>query len=242
MSKKQTNSFILWGIHAVVSALKNPQRKVEKILVTQDALAHKIGRPCIHVTPAELKRYVPVDAVHQGVVAFFSPLPPLSLDELDPEEGLVLALDEVVDPHNVGALWRSAAAFGAQAIILTKHNSPALDGVVAKSACGAMDHVPHVRVTNLTQALIKLKEKGFFIAGLAEQGSLPLGQSSLWPLVLVVGAEGKGLRRLTLEQCDQTLSIECSPSFQTLNASVAGAVALHHFYHVAHPKGQKILG
>jgi 23S rRNA (guanosine2251-2'-O)-methyltransferase len=232
MSKKHSDASILWGIHAVVSALKNPQRKVEKILVTQDAVAQKIGRPCIHVTATELKRYVPDTAVHQGVVAFVSPLEPLSLEDLDPDKGLVLALDEVVDPHNVGALWRSAAAFGAQALILTKHNSPPIDGSVAKSACGAMDCIPYVRVTNLTQALNTLKEKNFFIVGLAEEGAVPLRQSALWPLVLVVGAEGKGLRRLTQAQCDQILSIECAPSFQTLNASVAGALALDHFYHV----------
>ena len=236
MIKKQKGTDLIWGIHAVRAALRNPRRTVEKVFVTQEGIAQKInqniGGLCTCVSLQELEKYVPKGSVHQGVLAFASLLSPLSLAHLDPEKGVVLALDEVVDPHNVGALWRSAAAFGAQALILTKHNSPSLDGTVSKSACGAMDHVPYVYVTNLVHTLISLQKKGFFIAGLQEKGAIPLHQSALWPLVLVVGAEGKGLRRLTQEHCDQLLFIECGPHFQTLNASVAGAIALQHFYHM----------
>ena len=213
------------------SALGNPKRTVETLFVANPKWKQKVDRPCQDVVAAQLEKWLPPGAVHQGIAAWASPMPPLGLEELEPQKGMILALDGVTDPHNVGALWRNAAAFGAQALLLTQHHRPPLEGSVAKSACGAMECVPYVLVSNLVHGLLVLKKKGFFCVGLGEDGDSPLHTSSLWPVVLVVGAEGKGLRRLTRTHCDVLLSIGCSPTFTTLNASVAGALALYHFYH-----------
>ena len=146
---------------------------------------------------------------------------------------MVLILDGIVDPHNVGALWRSAAVFGASALIVTKNHCPPLDGVVSKTACGASELIPCISVTNLVRTMETLKNKGFFCVGLAEEGSVPLETLDLWPLALVIGSEGVGLRRLTREQCDSLVSISSAGAFSTLNASVAGALALQKGFQIA---------
>jgi 23S rRNA (guanosine2251-2'-O)-methyltransferase len=189
------------------------------------------------VSPEQLGKWLPQGAVHQNIAIRTVPLKQYDLEDLDPARGMLLLLDGIVDPHNVGALWRSAAVFGAQAVIVTKDHCPPLEGVVSKSACGASELVPCIAVTNLVRSMDYLQKVGFFCVGLAEQGDQPLEQLDLWPLAFVVGSEGSGLRRLVRKQCDALVSISCSSAFSTLNASVAGAIALHEGYRIGlHPR------
>jgi 23S rRNA (guanosine2251-2'-O)-methyltransferase len=165
--------------------------------------------------------------VHQGLYAEFDPLPAPPIEELAPE-GVVLVLDQITDPHNVGAIFRSAAAFGATAIVTTARHSPDATGALAKAASGALEHVPFVAVQNLARGLAVLKERGFLVVGLDSTGeddlaALPLRQ----PLALVLGAEGKGLRQLTKETCDHVARLRLPGAIQSLNVSNAAALALY---------------
>ena len=194
---------MLFGLHAVEAALANPKRTVARVLATENA-AHRLG-PLIAkrgltpeaATPKELDRLLGPDAVHQGVALEAEPLPPVALDDVDPG-GILLVLDQVTDPQNVGAALRSAAAFDASGLVMTERHSPPLHGVLAKAASGALDLVPVILVKNLAQSLAELGERGFLRVGLAEEGAEALETASLTrPLALVLGAEGKGLRQLT---------------------------------------------
>jgi 23S rRNA (guanosine2251-2'-O)-methyltransferase len=222
----------IWGWHPVQQALSNPDRRVVKIIITKPQLREKLPplSPSILsiAPPRQLEGILPPEAVHQGIAALVSLPPSLSLADIHPEKGFVVALDGVTDPHNVGALWRSAAVFGAQALLLTHRHCPPLDGTVAKAACGAMEWTPYVQVTNLSAALITLKKRGFFCVGLCETGTIPLPSFDLSPCILIIGAEGKGIRHLTREMCDAMIHIPSHSAFTTLNASVAGAVTMAH--------------
>jgi 23S rRNA (guanosine2251-2'-O)-methyltransferase len=224
---------MLFGLHAVEAALANPKRTVARILATENA-AHRLG-PLIArrgltpeaATPKELDRLLGPDAVHQGVALEAEPLPPVALDDVDPE-GILLVLDQVTDPQNVGAALRSAAAFDASGLVMTERHSPPLHGVLAKAASGALDLVPVILVKNLAQSLAELGERGFLRVGLAEEGAAALESASLTrPLALVLGAEGKGLRQLTREHCDLICRISTQSALASLNVSNAAAVALH---------------
>ena len=224
---------MLFGLHAVEAALANPKRTVARILATENA-AHRLG-PLIAkrgltpeaATPKELDRLLGPDAVHQGVALEAEPLPPAALDDVDPG-GILLVLDQVTDPQNVGAALRSAAAFDASGLVMTERHSPPLHGVLAKAASGALDLVPVILVKNLAQSLAELGERGFLRVGLAEEGAEALETASLTrPLALVLGAEGKGLRQLTREHCDLICRISTQSALASLNVSNAAAVALH---------------
>jgi 23S rRNA (guanosine2251-2'-O)-methyltransferase len=224
---------MLFGLHAVEAALANPKRTVARILATENA-AHRLG-PLIAkrgltpeaATPKELDRLLGPDAVHQGVALEAEPLPPVALDDVDPG-GVLLVLDQVTDPQNVGAALRSAAAFDASGLVMTERHSPPLHGVLAKAASGALDLVPVILVKNLAQSLAELGERGFLRVGLAEEGAAALETASLTrPLALVLGAEGKGLRQLTREHCDLICRISTQNALASLNVSNAAAVALH---------------
>jgi 23S rRNA (guanosine2251-2'-O)-methyltransferase len=224
---------ILYGVHAVEAALANPKRETVRLLATENAahrLAPVIAKRKVTVTPAlprDLDRLLGPDAVHQGVALEVEPLPPVALDDVDPG-GILLVLDQVTDPQNVGAALRSAAAFGASALVLTERNSPPLSGVLAKAASGALDIVPVVLVKNLAQALAALGERGVLRVGLAEEADGALEEAQLTrPLALVLGAEGKGLRQLTREHCDLLCRISTRNAFASLNVSNAASVALH---------------
>ncbi len=226
-------SILLYGLHAVETALLNPRRKVMRAIATENAARRleaplrKSGVALELVIPRQLDRLVGPDAVHQGVILEVAPLPPVSLDALKPE-GFVIVLDQVTDPHNVGAVLRSAAAFGASALIMPERHSPPLTGVLAKSASGALDVVPVILVGNLAQAMAKLGEQGFLRVGLAEEGSGALEDAELaLPLALVLGAEGKGLRQLTKESCDRLCRISTQGPLASLNVSNAAAIAMH---------------
>ncbi|HEY0832548.1 MAG TPA: 23S rRNA (guanosine(2251)-2'-O)-methyltransferase RlmB [Azospirillum sp.] len=235
----------MYGVHPVAAAWVNPERRVRRLLVTdsaRDALAEAfaeakrlgISRP--EPTPverAELDRMLPAGAVHQGVALDSGPLPEMGLDELCAAAAvdsrmLIVVLDQVTDPHNVGAILRSAAAFGARGVLVTERHAPEVTGVLAKSASGALEAVPLIRVGNLAQALKELQQAGFWCVGLAESGARTLSQLDLdGRTAIVLGAEGPGLRRLTMERCDEIARLPTGGPIGSLNVSNAAAVALY---------------
>ena len=224
----------LWGRHAVAAALDNPNRKVLRAWATREAAAFMQFPQEVAVTLAEapdLGRLVPHDAPHQGVVIEVEPLEDAWLDELigNPDErAVLLILDQVTDPHNVGAILRSAAAFGAIGIVTQDRHSPPESGVVAKAASGALERLPWARVVNLARALEEIGEAGFWRIGLAGDADTDLREALGSPrIALVLGAEGAGLRPNTREHCDALARLPISDAVESLNVSNAAAVALY---------------
>jgi 23S rRNA (guanosine2251-2'-O)-methyltransferase len=224
---------ILYGWHTVSLALANPNRRFRKLLLTENA-ARRLGEENIPtritpeiVRPNEIDRLLSPDAVHQGLYAETDALPSPDLETLAPE-GLVLVLDQITDPHNVGAILRSAAAFAVKAIVTTARHSPEATGVLAKSASGALELVPMVTVQNLARALTALNERGFQTVGLDSEGSENLSAIALRePLALVLGAEGKDLRQLTRETCRAVARLDMPGEIKSLNVSNAAVLALY---------------
>jgi 23S rRNA (guanosine2251-2'-O)-methyltransferase len=224
---------ILYGWHTVKAALENPQRHIRRLLLTENA-ARRLADDgvALSVTP-ELVRPDAIaarlgpEAVHQGLLAEADPLPSPELEEIA-AEGLVLVLDQITDPHNVGAILRTAAGFAVKAVVTTARHSPEATGVLAKSASGALEFVPIVTVQNLARALAALRERGFLLVGLDSTGDGDLGELELRaPLALVLGAEGKGLRQLTRASCDQVARLDLPGLIKSLNVSNAAALALY---------------
>ena len=224
---------ILYGWHTVAAALANPQRHIRKLLLTENAARRlaeeKIALPLTPeiVRPALIDQRLGPDAVHQGLLAEADPLPSPDIDTL-PQEGIVLVLDQITDPHNVGAIMRSAAAFAVKAIVTTARHSPEATGVLAKSASGALELVPLVTVQNLARALTEMNDQGFLTVGLDSQGDENLGSVALrQPLALVLGAEGKGLRQLTRDTCGVVARLDMPGEIKSLNVSNAAVLALY---------------
>lgn len=223
---------ILYGWHSVKAALENPARRFHRLLATENAV-HRLAESGITLPiaptlarPEEIAALAGAEAVHQGIVAEADPLEAPAIEELEPKR-LVLVLDQITDPHNVGAILRSAAAFAVEAVITTARHSPEATGVLAKAASAALEHVPLVTVPNLARALETLKEKNVFVVGLDSAGDADLATVPLRaPLALVVGAEGKGLRQLTRSHCDVVAKIALPGRITSLNVSNATALAL----------------
>ena len=223
---------LIWGTHAVVEALAAGRRKLLRLSATTvaaervAALATERGVPLEIVAGEAIAARVPRDAVHQGLLLEARRLAPIRLDDL-PGDGVVLVLDQVTDPHNVGAILRSAAAFGVEAVVMTDRNAPDLSGTLAKAASGGLEHVRVAFVVNLARALDALGERGFLRVGLDSAGDASLDAVTLSrPLALVLGSEGKGLRRLTRERCDTVARLDMPGAIRSLNVSNACAVAL----------------
>jgi len=224
---------ILYGWHTVAAALANPQRRIRKLWLSENA-ARRLSDEKIDtrvtpeiVRPSLIDQRLGPDAVHQGLLAEADPLPSPDIDTL-PQDGIVLVLDQITDPHNVGAILRSAAAFAVKAIVTTARHSPEATGVLAKSASGALELVPLVTVQNLARALTEMNDQGFLTVGLDSQGSENLGSVALrQPLALVLGAEGKGLRQLTRETCGVVARLDMPGEIKSLNVSNAAALALY---------------
>ena len=223
-----------WGKHAVAAALDNPDRRVLKAWATQEA-ADFMNFPkdvvVIRAEAPDLGRMVPHDAPHQGVVIEVEPLNDIWLADLlaeAPEKATLLVLDQVTDPNNVGAILRSAAAFGAIGIVTQDRHAPPESGALAKAASGALERVPWVRVVNLARALEEIAEAGFWRIGLAGEASTEL-KEALGPkrVALVLGAEGPGMRSNTREHCDALARLPISETVESLNVSNAAAVALY---------------
>ncbi len=223
----------LYGIHAVAAALGNPRRKVHRLVATENAVNRLTAAGSAIALPVETRSARDItaiagrDAVHQGALLYCDLLPdPDFADIADPK--LIVVLDQVTDPHNVGAILRSAAAFGADGLVMTARHSPAETAVLAKTASGGLEHVPVYRVRNLADALDGLKARGILVVGLDEAGAAPLDACGLArPCAIVLGAEGKGLRQKTAATCDRLAHLTTPGAITSLNVSNAAALALY---------------
>jgi 23S rRNA (guanosine2251-2'-O)-methyltransferase len=229
----------IYGIHPCFAAMQNPKRVIEKVYITDPKIlerkpftASKLLSRQIQVVKKDfLETLLPSGAVHQGIAFKVQPLPFLDLSEvLDSEEAdqIIVILDQVSDPHNIGAILRSCAVFGAKALILTDRNAPKESATLAKTASGALEFVPLCFVKNLAQSLATIKAAGFWCVAFAEEAKQTLDQIDLTgKIALVMGAEGEGIRRLTAENCDFYVKLNTTTNFSTLNVSNAAAIALY---------------
>lgn len=225
----------LWGHHAVEAALKNPDRVHRKLWATRDAIEKLDGElpedfPVEYADTADLARLVSKDSPHQGLVLECEPLEELFVEDVLSGDAAkpVVVLDQVTDPHNVGAILRSAAAFGACALITQDRHSPPESGVVAKSASGALEVVPWIRVVNLARALEDIAEAGYWRIGLAGEAEATLAQAMpTGAVALVLGAEGEGMRQNIAAHCDALARLPISEAMESLNVSNAAAIALY---------------
>ena len=240
---KSGDGILLWGLHAVRAAWLNPKRRCFRLWATEGSLGafkktldeakqlHLTRPEPKRVERFELDRLTPSGSVHQGIVLEAAALPAPLLHEViagDAPPDLVIALDQVTDPHNVGAIARSAAALGAGALIMTERNAPGLTGVLAKAASGAIEHVPLIHVVNLARAIEELQQAGYWCVGLAEEGERDLSACDLTGrTALFLGAEGEGLRQLTRKKCDELARLPTGGTIGSLNVSNAAAVALY---------------
>ncbi len=233
----------LWGRHAVTAALANPARTVRRMWATREAAAALALPAELQVTyadVADLGRMVPSDAPHQGLVIEVDPLEDVWLGDLLADNAgntaPLLVLDQVTDPHNVGAILRSAGAFGAAGVITQDRHAPPESGALARSASGALEIVPWVRVVNLARALDEIAEAGFWRIGLTGHAPRLLGEAiGSARVALVLGAEGEGMRQNTAAHCDELARLPISPRVESLNVSNAAAVALYAL--AARPQG-----
>jgi 23S rRNA (guanosine2251-2'-O)-methyltransferase len=233
-ASKPENRPRFWGRHAVAAALANPDREVARIWVTRETASDfELPRavPVTYADAADLGRLVPRDAPHQGIVAEVERLPDLLLADLldQAEDGRpLLVLDQVTDPHNVGAILRSAAAFDALGLVTQDRHAPPESGALAKAASGALETVPWVRVVNLARALDDMAAAGFWRIGLAGEAETLLADA-LGPrrVALVLGAEGEGMRQNTQAHCDSLARLPISGRVESLNVSNAAAIALY---------------
>jgi 23S rRNA (guanosine2251-2'-O)-methyltransferase len=220
----------LWGSHAVLAALANPARAHKRLVATENA-ARRLGLPDAEgLTIREIDRLLPPGAVHQGVALLTAPLEPLALDDLiAAAPARVCILDQVSDPHNLGAIFRSAAAFAFGGIILQTRHSPPVTGTLAKSAAGAVDLVSEVRVVNIARALTALDTAGYHTVGLAGDAELDIGAAVAGRprVAIALGAEGAGLRPSVAGACHQIARIAMPGPVESLNVSNAAAIAFH---------------
>lgn len=234
-AKADADNFV-WGRHPVIAALANPARKgMGRLLATADRAAELERDKLAHGHKIEIfeaqaiDRMLPPGAVHQGLAFKVQPLEGVALEDIaDPASGVIVMLDQLTDPQNVGAIFRSALAFGAKGIVVQDRHSPALAGALAKASAGATERLPCARVTNLSRALEKLADLGWRAVGLDGAAELTLDQAlDSRPTVLVMGSEGDGVRRLVAEHCDTMARIPMPGGFESLNVSNAAAVALY---------------
>jgi 23S rRNA (guanosine2251-2'-O)-methyltransferase len=244
--KASGGSYWIYGNHAVLAAIDNPKRRIRRLLQAS-ADSEKAARGGSEralprwemVDRAILDRVAGRESVHQGIAAQVDPLPETDVEDIaamaaERPDAKIVILDQVTDPHNVGAILRSAAAFGALAVVLTERNAAPESGVLAKAASGALEVVPLVRVTNLARAIEQLKAAGFWCAGLAAEGERTLAEARLSGRVaLCLGAEGAGLRRLTRTHCDLLVRLPTSGPIDHLNVSNAAAIALYELNRIA---------
>jgi 23S rRNA (guanosine2251-2'-O)-methyltransferase len=228
----------LYGIHTASAALANPARRCSRILVCDADLASNISAAVETVSRDALEVMLPDGAVHQGIAVLAAPLEPVPLEDIcnqlsghppsSESRARIIVLDQVTDPHNIGAIVRTAAAFEASAVVVQDRHTPPVTGVLAKAASGGLEHCPIVRVTNVARALESLKRAGVWCIGLDSAAVQPVRDAKVaGPMALVLGAEGEGLRRLTRENCDALARIPHSGPLASLNVSNAAAIALY---------------
>ena len=230
-------SIWIHGQHAVAAALANPRRRARRLLLTAEAeaeLAKRVPKPwrcqAEIVDRIRFQTFLPEDAVHQGAALLAEPLTPLALEQaIAKSDGPVLLLDQVTDPRNVGAILRSAAAFGAACVVMQDRNAPPETGALARAASGALEVVPIAREVNLSRAIVALQRAGFWVLGLAGEGPRTIAEAVPRDrrVALVLGAEDAGLRRLQRETCDELVRLPMAPGVESLNVAAAAAVALY---------------
>lgn len=224
---------VLYGFHSVIEALRNPARRPIRLMATENAM-RRLAEEGVDlklqpemVRPGEIDRRLTPDAVHQGLLLEVEPLEAPEIADL-PDDGIVLVLDQITDPHNVGAILRTACAYGIQAVVTTERHSPAATGVLAKAASGGLEHVPIVSVRNLARGMEELRDRGYLLVGFDSEAPESIDDVALRrPLALVMGAEGKGLRQKTRETCDALARMDMPGPIKSLNVSNAAAIALH---------------
>lgn len=229
---KQSNSVILFGKHPCFAALGNPMRKIKAVYATKNTaeeLKEYKNIPIPKIIDAKaFESMLPQGATHQGIAVEVAPLPEKTLEDIMPKSPIII-LDQITDPHNIGAILRSAAAFGAEGIVIQKDNSPGETGVIAKSASGALEVVPIIKATNLKREIDLLKKNGYWCVGLDGKADKTLKEIDLsGKVAFIFGAEGKGLRRLTVENCDYITKLPISDKVESLNVSNAVAITLYH--------------
>ncbi len=238
MKQKQTSAGLwLYGLHPIEAALQNPNRKILEIrYCKQPPFALPKGISAQQVSKDQLESVVGRDVVHQGIIARVQPLPAYTVDDLiddtaHSDNALVILLDQVTDPHNIGAMMRSGVAFNASALILPDAGAPQESGTLAKSASGALETLPLIRVTNLARTMEQLKKAGFWCVGMDGHAKASVLKQKLpAKCALVMGSEGDGMRRLTLENCDYLTKLPMSDKMESLNVSNACAIALYEWY------------
>ena len=230
--RREAKVSLIYGFHSVGAALNAPRRELIRLYATAAAaerLSAEIAARGLEtriMSPEEISARAPREAVHQGLLLEARPLAPIDVADL-PANGLVLVLDQITDPHNVGAILRTAAAFAVDALVTTERHSPDFAGALAKSASGGLEHVPICSVTNLARALAEMGDMGYWRIGLDSEASAQLPDETISrPLALVLGAEDKGLRRLTRERCDRLARLDLPGAIKSLNVSNACAIAL----------------
>lgn len=232
-----SQQLIIYGRHAVLSALQNPKRKIQKLVVTAEnrAEAEKIAprAPLVVADKKEFAHILPEDAVHQGFALFCSRLDSYDISDLialaeNKQRCHILILDQVTDPQNIGAIIRSCAAFGTLGLVVQDKNSPLESGAMDKAAAGTAELVPVARVTNLSRAIEQLKNAGFWITGTDGYAETTIDKiNKEGKIAVVMGSEGKGMRRLVQENCDSSVRLPISPRVESLNVSTAAAIALY---------------
>jgi 23S rRNA (guanosine2251-2'-O)-methyltransferase len=233
----------IYGTHAVLAAMANPKRKVLDLRATRNAAeALPEGTRVNLIEGEELSAKLPAGAVHQGIAVRVTPLESLEIDTAIPDvDGIVLVLDQVTDPQNIGAVFRSAAAFGVRAIIQQDRKAPPITGSLAKAAVGGIELVPDVRVVNISQTIKQLADDGWMTVGLSGEADKELSEVlDGSPVVLVMGAEGKGLRHLVAERCDVLARIPIGAQMESLNVSAASAIALYAAHTAQIQKNKKV--
>lgn len=222
----------LWGIHAVTAALANPRRTIERLVGTRNALDRLTKAPAKAelLEPSAIDALLPRDAVHQGLAVQVDPLPTVQIEDVIASGVTRIAiLDQISDPHNLGAIYRSAAAFGFGALVLQTRNAPTITGVVAKAAVGAIETVQECRVVNIARALDALNDAGFHTVGLAGEGRAMIDQAvtGAAKIAVVLGAEGPGLRPGVAKACAELARIPIASEMESLNVSNAAAIAFY---------------
>ena len=235
---KKNTPYYIWGLHASLEAISNQNRIIKKIFCSQRIFDNVLSMNLVPEIQINILKKQDLDSIledktiHQGIIIETKPLTYPSFDSILEKENLIIALDQVTDPQNVGAIIRSVKFFGGKTILITKDHSAEINGALAKSASGALEYIDIIKVTNLSMSLSNLKKKGFIIIGLDENSDVLLNNLNNYKnskIVLVFGSEGKGLRRLTKERCDLLISISNNNdgNFTTLNVSTAAAVTLY---------------
>lgn len=232
-SPSSKNQLILYGRHAVLSALKNPLRKKIKLLCTKE-VATEVQQFSPQITDKkEIEKLLPPDSVHQGFALICNPLPNTEIEEIISQaeqlsECHILILDQVTDPQNIGAIIRSAVAFNTLALIMQDKNAPQETGTMAKASAGLIEYLPIVRVTNLSRAIEKLKKAGFWTIGMDGYATTTVGELKKGGKnAIIMGSEGKGMRRLIEENCDITVRLPMNEKAESLNVSTAAAIMLY---------------